>query len=730
MGPRGGSRRPSRTAQLILTAAVLLAASNSALGYIGPGAGFAVGGSLLVMFTAFLSALLALVTWPVRWVFRALRGWRAFARSRTKKVIVIGMDGMDPTMADKYLAEGKLPNFARLRDQGCYKRLGTSTPAVSPVAWSTFQTGCNPGKHNIFDFLTRDKRTYAPKLSSVEIRPSARSLRLGKFILPLGKADIRLLRGSKPFWSHLGRHGVFSAVLRVPITFPPEKFRGVQLSGMCVPDLRGTQGMFSFYTTRTGGDTTIEGEEQTGGQRFHVSRNNGCIRSELIGAPNPLRIDGQVLRCPFTVKCRDGDAAELRLNGDKYKLTRGVYTDWVPVVFKAGAGVKVHGICKVLLIESGEEFSLYVTPINLDPASPAMPISHPRVFSTYLAKRQGPFATLGLAEDSWALNEGFIDDEAFIGQCVQYDSEREAMLLDMLDKVRRGLVVCVFDGTDRIQHTFWRELDPDHPANVQTHLPADKTNAIEKLYQRMDAVIGHVLGQIDDDTILMVISDHGFNVFRYGVDLNRWLADNGYLALKAGYPDELAGRKHLTAVHFSKTRAYALGLAGIYLNLKGREAEGIVDPGDEAAELRAEIAEKLSALRDHHRDQSAIKRAYNATKIYRGPYTNEAPDIVVGYQVGYRASWETAIGQVTDRVFHNNVKAWSGDHCIDPSLVPGVLFCNRRIDAQHPHLSDIGPTVLNLFGVDAPDYMDGRPLAVSDAKPTAGPAAVNENDEP
>ncbi|MHC4985741.1 MAG: alkaline phosphatase family protein, partial [Planctomycetota bacterium] len=412
---------------------------------------------------------------------------------------------------------------------------------------------------------------------------------------------------------------------------------------------------------------------------------------------------------------RDETTADLKLNGDTHRLTKGQYTDWVSVAFKAAPGVTVHGICKFLLTECGEAFSLYVTPINIDPASPAMPISHPKVYSTYLAKRQGPFATLGLAEDSWALNEGFIDDEAFIAQCVQYDQEREAMFFDCLDKVRQGLCVCVFDGTDRIQHTFWRELDADHPANVDgAKTPSRGLNAIEGLYTRMDGLVGRVMDKLDDQTLLMVISDHGFNVFRYGVDLNRWLLDNGYLKLKEGSPEELAEKKHLTAVDWSQTKAYAIGLAGLFLNIKGRESQGIVDSGEEADALRTEIAEKLAALHDVERDASAVKKVYDATKIYRGPYTREAPDLLVGFQAGYRASWETAIGQVTGSVFHNNVKAWSGDHCIDPSLVPGVLFSNRPIDADPARLIDVGPTVLQMFGVAVPPHMDGKPMGVGE----------------
>jgi hypothetical protein len=463
--------------------------------------------------------------------------------------------------------------------------------------------------------------------------------------------------------------------------------------------------MFSFYTTRA----DVDGEH-TGGEQFRVTRDGNKIEAELIGSENPLRKDSGVMKIPFTVTITDGESAEIKIGGEGYTLRKDEYTEWIKVDFKAAPGIKVHGICKFLLLSTEPEFELYVTPINIDPERPVMPISHPAVYSTYLAKRQDPFATLGLAEDSWALNEKVLRDDGFIQQCIQTDQERESMFFDALDKVRDGLCVCVFDGTDRIQHTFWRDIDEEHPARRERgHLQG--RNAIEELYQRMDVLVGKTIERCKGkDTVLMVISDHGFSTFRRGVDLNRWLAENGYLKVKDGHQ----GEKYLAAVDWSATRAFAIGLTGIFLNLRGRESQGIVDPGAEAEQLRQEITEKLAALTDSAAGQPAIKQVYNALKVFHGPYKGDAPDLIVGYNHGYRASWETAIGQVTESVFHDNTKAWSGDHCIDPSLVPGVLFCNRRIATEHPRLMDIGPTVLDMFGVEIPGYMDGRPLAVAD----------------
>jgi len=688
---------------LFLSAVVILVLPSPAQAYIGPGAGFALAGSFLSAVAAIFSTILVLFTWPIRWVVRAIRGRRALARSRVKRFVILGLDGLDYRLTKKFLAEGKLPHLAALAESGCFKPLASTIPPISPVAWSSFQTGVNPGKHNMFDFLTPDRQSYQPKLSSVEIRASRRTIGLGKYQLPLGKAGIRLLRKSVPFWRILGQHHIFSAIVRVPITFPPEKHYGVQLSGMCVPDIRGTQGTFSFYSTRTD-----RGPEQTGGETHCVTRQGKIIKAELVGPANPFRKDGAALKRPFTIAIKDAVSADLRIEGAAHRLRKGVYSEWIRVAFRAAPGVKLHGLCKFLLLESGTNLQCYVTPIHIDPEKPAMPISHPTAYSTYLSKRQGPFGTLGLAEDTWALNEGVLGDESFIQQCLDLDRERETMFFDCLDKVKRGLCVCVFDGSDRLQHTFWR--DTDAVASADGEQTPDRV--LEELYGRMDDLVGRTVAACNrDQSVLMVISDHGFNSFRRGVDLNRWLEDAGYLKVK----EELRGEKHLTAIDWSGTRAFAVGLTGIFLNLKGRYSQGIVEPGAEAAALCKEIAAKLAALRDPENQQPAVKRVYLATEVYRGPYTEAAPDLIVGYQRGYRAAWETAIGHVTDAVFHTNQKAWSGDHCVDHSLVPGVLFCNRKIASEQPRLMDIGPTVLEMFGVRLPSYMDGQSLVVAEA---------------
>jgi predicted AlkP superfamily phosphohydrolase/phosphomutase len=696
----------NKVLSLFLIAALLLVlAPERADAYIGPGAGFAVGGSFLAVFAAVFSAFAMFLSWPIRLIWRTLFRRRPPKPPRFKRVVILGLDGLDFGLTRQWLAEGKLPHLAALRDQGCFLPLGSTLPPISPVAWSTFQTGTNPGKHNIFDFLCPDERTYQPKLSSVEVRPPRRALRLGGYRFPLGAPDVRLLRKSKPFWSVLSDYGVFNCILRVPITFPPEKLRGVQLSAMCVPDIRGSQGTFSLFTTRR----RKEGVK-TGGEVQLVERVGNTVRGVLMGPDHPLRKDRGPLTVPFTVTLKGNDAAILNIDGARYELRKGIYTEWVPVCYRTFPQVKVRGVCKFLLLGTEPDFELYATPVNIDPEKPALPIGYPSVYSIYLANRQGPYASLGLAEDTWGLNEHVLEDEHFRQQCLDIDGEREMMFFDALDKVPAGLCVCVFDGSDRMQHMFWRYHDKQHPARP-AEVPAEHANAIEDLYKRMDDLVGRTVAKCaGSDTLLMVLSDHGFTTFRRGIDLNRWLEENGYLVVD----DARRGEDYLAGVDWSKTRAFAIGLTGIFLNLKDKFAKGIVHSGKEAENLREQIAGRLGELLDPDCGKRAIRRVYQAPKAYRGAYTNHAPDLIVGYESGYRVSWDAAIGKTTKAVFHDNKKAWSGDHCVDPSVVPGVLFCNHPIEAETPRLLDIAPTVLGLFGVPAPEYMDGKALVVGE----------------
>jgi predicted AlkP superfamily phosphohydrolase/phosphomutase len=700
-------RLPSRSTALAWgssLACVALAWPSAAHAYIGPGAGFAFAGSLAAMVAAIALALVSILLWPFTVVYRWLRVGNPFKHARATRVVIVGMDGMDPGLATKFMREGRMPNFEKLAERGVFRALDTSHPSMSPVAWSTFATGTDPSHHGIFDFLTRDPCTYAPMLSSTDIRQAKRVVNIGRYVVPLEKPKIKLLQRGMAFWKFLGDRHIFSIIQRVPITFPPIKFRGLLLSGMCVPDLRGSQGTFSFFSTENAdGKAAFTGGEQTVLRRGK----DGRIRSRIVGPDNSMSKDGGRMTLPFTLVPEAGGARLDIDDGPSIDLAVGRYSEWVTLTFKAGLGVKVSGIVRFHLVSVEPEIRLYMTPIHIDPEKPAMPISHPQVYSVYLAKKLGSFATLGLAEDTWALNERVIDEQAFLDQALAFCDERERMLFDALDRVKKGLVTTVFDTTDRVQHMFYRYLDPTHPANrgKETTRHAD---AIAKVYERMDAILGKVLARTDDaSTVVMVISDHGFTNFRRGVNLNAWLRDHGYLALKDG---ATTSGDWFENVDWSRTRAFSLGLTGLFINRKGREQSGIVEEGAEYDALVEEIARKLERLVDPVDGTPAIRKVEIADRFFVGPQKLDAPDLLVGYEGGFRNSWECATGAVTPDVFTDNTKSWSGDHCVDPSIVPGVLFCNRAITIETPHLADVPASVIRLFGHEPPPQMTGRDL--------------------
>jgi predicted AlkP superfamily phosphohydrolase/phosphomutase len=618
----------------------------------------------------------------------------------TERVVVVGLDGLDPDLAERFMAEGKLPTFNRLKEQGCFSRLETTFPAVSPVAWSSFATSVNPGKHNIFDFLSPNRKRYVADLSSVNIGTVKRRLKIGKYSIPIGKPEIRLLRKSQTFWKLLGEYGIFSSILRVPITFPPEKFFGTCLAGMCIPDLKGTQGSFTFYTSNINETGTMyEGE------RIYVEQKGRIIESHIPGPVNPLLKREEKLRVPFIIEVLDSKNAVMSVSGQKISLRCGEYSGWVKLKYHAGLGIRVSGIARVLIKSLEPHFAMYVTPVNIDPEKPVLPISYPDIFSVYHAKLHGSFSTLGLAEDTWALNERIIDEDDFIRQAYDIQSEREKVFFHTLKNHRKGLIVSVFDVTDRLQHMFIRFLFDDHPAVNNNDLKKYR-NVVEDLYIRMDKLVADIMGKMDDNSVLFVISDHGFKPFKWGFHVNSWLHKEGYIVLNSGEQSD----KWFENVDWNSTRAYCLGMAGIYLNIRGREGNGIVDPDHEAGKLKREIRDKLLKVKNPSTDQPILRDVFDADEIFKGPYRDNAPDLLLGYHEGYRVSWDSAIGRITGEIVEDNTKSWGADHCVDPRIVPGVLFSNIALNTERHSIMDIGPTILELFGINTPEYMDGKSI--------------------
>lgn len=665
---------------------------NYAFAYIGPGAGVAFLGSALVFVVTALLAVLTILLWPFQWTLRKLRGFGVSRKARFQRIVIVGLDGLEPKLAEKYMQAGELPNLKKLSETGSYQRLGTTLPALSPVAWSSFQTGVNPGAHNIFDFLTRDKRFYLPVLASTENKTFKTLFsRLG---LAKVKTRVQITRKATPFWKILGTRGIHSNIIRVPISYPPENFYGNILGAMCTPDLKGSQGSFTFYTNQN--DQTSS--EQTGGVSKSFEVKDNFYFGKIDGPPLEKGYASIEFKLEIVNEC-----ANFHVGDNIYKLEVNQFSDWINLDFKVGKNI-ICGIVRVCLREITPIIKLYISPVNVNPLRPALPIAQPLIFANWLARKIGLFGTLGLMEDTWGRNEHALDDQSFLAQSYLNHNEREKMLFEVLDKTKQGLCTCVFDASDRIQHMFWRYLDPKHPAPKQTD--NDYTQTIPQMYKKMDQLIGKVQSKLKAKDLLIVLSDHGFSSFRRCINLNSWLAEQGYLVFKDG---KNTGADYLKDVDWSKTKAFALGLSGLYINKLGREQSGIVDQ-DQYLKLKKEIAQKLENLLDPIDNQKSIIKVYDSSQAYRGLYTDEAPDLIVGYAPGYRVSWDSITGIVEKDVFSDNLKAWSGDHHIDPSLVPGVLFTSQPIKNNAPHIVDIAPSVLNLFGVKVPAYMEGKML--------------------
>ncbi len=671
--------------------------------YVGPGAGFAFLSSFLVLFLTFFLAVFSFLSWPFRFFFRLIRGQKAYKKSLVDRLVVVGLDGMDPVLTEKFMSEGKLPNFSNLKKTGCYSPLETTIPSISPVAWSSFMTGCHPAKHNIFDFLSRDPKSYLPELSSARIGKPKRVLSLGKYNIPLSKPEIKGMRKSVPFWKILGENGIFSTILRIPITFPPEKFRGHLLSGMCAPDLKGSQGTFFFYT-----EDSEKLKKREGGENIHVTKKNNVIHTYISGPENTMLKNAEELRLPLTITIHEGENSpvQIEVSDQKINLDPGTFSGWTKLTFRPGLGIKVRAICRFYVTQIHPHFEMYVTPLNIDPEKPALPISHPYIYSVYLAKLLGSYVTLGEANDTWALNEKVLSEEAFLELSYANHHEWEEMLFNAMDKTKKGTVISWFETTDSLQHMFYRYLDEKHPA-LKTDQAKMSAAVIEDLYKKMDVLIGKVLAKLDKKSCLIIMSDHGMKSFRRGININSWLYLNGYLSLKEGKEDS---EEWFKDVDWSRTKAYGLGLGGIYINQKGRESQGIVSPGKETQTLKHEIAQKLSELKDEDSGQNTINKVFDRDELPQGPYLDNCPDFIVGYSEGHRVSWDSVTGKVNSTIIEDNTKAWSGDHCIDPRIVPGVFFSTHKITTSTPSIVDIAPTVLELFGIKPPGHMDGKSL--------------------
>ncbi|MBI2470121.1 MAG: alkaline phosphatase family protein [Planctomycetes bacterium] len=742
--------------------------------------------------------------------------------AENQKIIVLAFDGADMNLTKQWMDEGHLPNLDKLQKIGCFKPLVPPYPPQTPVSWASFATGKNPGKTTIFDFLKRDPKTYMPdfamnsvskqqvlwgKWTPVILAPSAGAVlfliiffslfftqctRITLMVSSIGSAvsicgalffliDLYLPqekpivinnRQGSTIWELATAHGIKTRVIRFPNTFPPDTIEdGEMLSGLGVPDIRGTMGTFSYYTNET-----VEQSKDTemGGKVIQVKFSNNKTETIIYGPRNKLfkRPPGEI-NLPLILELVDTTASQnkntpplsppsqggdggvedatvpshtnpppalggkgigggsaqlipennkdtrllkIETSGQTQFLKEGEWSDWFVLKFSFNPFVKMYGIARFYVI-SLEPLKLYLSPVNFHPEHPPLPISYPDNYAKDIAGKVGLYKTLGWAIDTWALNEERIDEDVFLDDTDFTVNKEIEMLKIFLEKQDVRLYIQLFEFTDRIQHMFWRFKEEDHPAYDKKK--ADKyKDVIFEYYKKMDEIVGLVMEKIDDKTILFVCSDHGFNSFKKAVNYNTWLVKNKYMTLTAEGDnkektlEDLFGRGQFWPnVDWDNTKAYALGLGDIYINLEGREAYGIVRPGSQYEKLRNDIKEKLEAWIDDKNGQRPVRRVYKREEVYKGFDPNLVPDLIVANNNGYRVSWQTSLGGIPKDVLEDNKKNWSADHCsLDPEITKGIFLSNVKFEATEANIVDIFPTILQLLNIPVPEDVDGRAL--------------------
>ena len=673
-----------------------------------------------------LAGLLALCAAALAWGLgiAACAGESGRAGSGEPGVFVIGVDGMDPTIVQRLIDEGRMPNFEKLAKEGSFQKLGTANPPQSPVAWSSFVTGMDPGGHGIFDFIHRDPATYLPISSATPPagEPGA-AIRFFGYVIPLSSEELVNNRGGTPWWDLLTDAGIDTEVYRIPGNFPTPESEAKVLDGMGTVDIRGGFGTYTLYT-----DVLPEKENPKGDieivsvQDLDLDGTPETVTSVLRGPPDQFRMEpGQVptqkdyLLRGVTVHLSPARNAAVVEVGDARVLVReGEWSDWLEVSFDAlPAGMlPVSGIVRFYAKELGPSFQLYASPVNLSPAGPVMPITSPEDFATELFDDAGFYYTQGLPEETDALKDGVFDDDDYLSQVrlVQDDTRR---LIDLaIERFQPGDATFVYlSDIDLQSHMLWRHGDPKHPdapphPAYEPESAAKHAQDIEKFYQDVDAELGRIRGRLPEDTLVIVMSDHGFQPYRREFHLNAWLRDNGYLQLKDG---KTTGQIALGDVDWSKTRAYGLGFNGLYLNVAGREGEGIVDPGEVDA-LVAELTRKLEAVKDPKDGARVVLEVFRGSEIYSPARAGEGPDLVVGYDLGYGCSDQSTLGEITQSLIDDNTSRWSGNHLMSPDVVPGVLLLNRKITRDGHDLTDLTVTLLSHYGIEAPPEMTGEPI--------------------
>jgi len=558
------------------------------------------------------------------------------------RTLILGFDSFDPALFLKAHSSGNMPNLGKLVDAGGYSPLEVCSPPQTEVSWTSIATGVDPGSHGIFDFVHRNPATYSPYVSLLPTKQSV----LGEQFLPPYT--------TKTFFQEAAEMGYPATALWWPALFPARpEIPIATIPGLGTPDIRGQLGVGTYLTS--------EPEEK---KKTKVTRLQSLGKTRFttaIEGPNVKAKDGiRPVSIPVAIDIIDEKSANLTIGDNKLTISVGQWSPIIELKFPAGFLVTVHAITKVILTSIKERVSLYVMPLQIHPLHPLWPYATPPSLVKDAWNNASPFLTLGWPQDTNALEDGCISDRQFLDLCDSIFQSRQKIYLRLLRNFREGVLAGIFDCLDRVQHMFLRDHD----------------DIVLSWYERLDKFVGEVQAEKEklglDKHRFLVLSDHGFRPFDQKVHLNRWLIEQGNMSLIK--PTETGDLKDIDWQH---THAYAIGLNSLYLNVVGREGQGIVGAQDLENKLD-EIKSGLLSLKSPDGRQ-VVSRVGLKHEVFNGPYSRLGPDIVVGYAPGFRASAETGLGKFAGPVFERNDDHWGADHCIDPAMVPGVLFSNRDL---------------------------------------------------
>jgi len=645
--------------------------------------------------------------------------------NKAKRVIILGIDGMDPDVLKEFIDQGVLPNFKKLAEQGDFKPLQTSMPPLSPVAWATFITGMDPGGHGIYDFVSRDPATYIPFEAMAETYSPEKYVNFGSWVLPLSSGGVRSNRKGTAFWQVLDKYNVPSILYRMPVNFPPAESKAYTISGMGAPDIQGTAGSFSYYTD----NPPANADKISGGEVYSVEVDDNRVDAQLIGPKNTFRREprksatGKIRKDKKTGKIKytnpactidfsvfldpDEAAAKIVVQDDEFILKEGEWSDWIRVDFEVVPHlVSISAIARFYLQQVRPDFRLYVSPLQINPEDPALQISTPEDWAHELFEDVGYFYTQTFPQENKAFSGGLFSPKEYWTQAQYVLEERKRMLDHLLESYEEGLLFFYFSSVDLNGHMLWKFFDSDHPAyDPEAHLQ----EAYAYIYKQMDDVLGEVMdNHVDENTTLIVMSDHGFSRFYWGFNLNTWLVEKGYLKLRnPSRQGEYGDLELFTNVDWRRTKAYGSGLIGLYLNLRGREKNGVVAEAD-YDRILDQLEADLYAIRDPRNGEQVVTLVTRPRRDFHGDYKDAGPDIIVGYNRGYRIAWESTLGGIPKELFIKNDAAWSGDHQVDYRIVPGVLLTNQKITLDSPALHDLTVAVMDEFGVPPLKEMIGK----------------------